>query len=171
MRVNLIFARSRNGVIGRDGALPWHLPEDLAHFKRLTAGCPVVMGRKTWDSLPPRFRPLPGRANLVVTRQVDWSAVGARAAGDLPQALAICATLEPTPADVWVIGGAQLYRLALPVASRAAVTELDINVTGDTHAPTLDGSWVESSREQHTSSTGMRFAFVTYLQPPNPQGI
>lgn len=171
MRVNLIFARSRNGVIGCNGALPWHLPEDLAHFKRLTAGSPVVMGRKTWDSLPPRFRPLPGRTNVVVTRQADWRAVGARAAGDLQQALAMCATLEPPPADVWVIGGAQLYRLALPFASRAVVTELDIDVMGDTHAPSLDGPWIESSREHQTSSTGMHFAFVTYLQLSITQGI
>ena len=77
MRIHLIYARARNGVIGRNNTLPWHLPEDMAHFKATTAGCPVVMGRKTWDSLPPKFRPLPGRTNLVVTRQADWSAAGA----------------------------------------------------------------------------------------------
>ena len=90
MPLNLIFARARNGVIGRNNTLPWHLPEDLAHFKRHTLGCPVIMGRKTWDSLPPKFRPLPGRLNVVVTRQPDWQASGAVVAHSLPEACAAC---------------------------------------------------------------------------------
>jgi dihydrofolate reductase len=89
MKLHLIFARSRNGVIGRDGDLPWHLPEDLAHFKRMTLGCPVIMGRKTWDSLPVKFRPLPGRANVVVTRQPDWQDAGALRADSLEGAMAL----------------------------------------------------------------------------------
>lgn len=93
-RINLIFARAANGVIGVNNTIPWHLPEDMAHFKQQTAGAPVVMGRKTWDSLPPRFRPLPGRRNIVVTRQADWQAEGAQAVGSLPDALSLC-----TPAD------------------------------------------------------------------------
>ena len=91
MRLHLILARAANGVIGKEGKLPWHLPEDLAHFKRVTMGCPVIMGRKTWDSLPPKFRPLPGRANIVITRDGEWKAAGAERAASLPQALALCA--------------------------------------------------------------------------------
>ena len=90
MRINLIFARAANGVIGLDGTMPWHLPEDMAHFKQQTAGAPVIMGRKTWDSLPPRFRPLPGRRNIVVTRQPDWHAEGAQRAASLQEALHAC---------------------------------------------------------------------------------
>ena len=89
MPLHLIYARAANGVIGKDNRLPWHIPEDMAHFKQLTQGCPVVMGRKTWDSLPPRFRPLPGRTNIVVTRQGDWQAEGAHRAGNLAEALAL----------------------------------------------------------------------------------
>ena len=170
MRVNLIYARARNGVIGRDGGLPWHLPEDLAHFKRLTAGCPVIMGRKTWDSLPERFRPLPGRMNLVVTRQADWRGDGARGFGSLEQALESLGQSDPAPAEVWVIGGAQLYALALPLAQRIVVTELDLDAEGDTHAPQLGPRWKESSREVHTSSGGLPFAFVTYTPHPDSPG-
>ena len=115
MRLNLIYARAANGVIGKDNALPWHLPEDMAHFKRMTTGCPVVMGRKTWDSLPLKFRPLPGRRNIVVTRQADWQADGAERAAGLPEAMALCIDA----AEVWVIGGAQIYAEAAPLARRA----------------------------------------------------
>ena len=170
MRVNLIYARARNGVIGRDGGLPWHLPEDLAHFKRQTAGCPVIMGRKTWDSLPGRFRPLPGRQNLVLTRQMDWHAEGARACGSLGLALDSLAQPGPAPAEVWVIGGAQLYALALPLAQRIVVTELELDAVGDAHAPLLDRCWVESSREAHNPDVGIGYAFVTYARQPIAPG-
>ena len=130
MRLNLIYARAANGVIGKDNALPWHLPEDMAHFKRMTAGCPVVMGRKTWDSLPPKFRPLPGRRNIVVTRQARWQADGAERAGGLREAVALCADA----AEVWVIGGAQIYAEAAPLARRAVVTEIAQDFDGDAHA-------------------------------------
>jgi len=93
VKLGLIYARARNGVIGAGGTLPWHLPADLAHFKAITQGCPVIMGRKTWDSLPPRFRPLPGRRNIVVTRQVDWHSAGAERALSLAQALTHNTTL------------------------------------------------------------------------------
>ena len=112
MRINLIYAQARNGVIGRDNTLPWHLPEDMAHFKRMTAACPVIMGRKTWDSLPAKFRPLPGRTNLVLTRQSDWCADGALHASSLEQALATCLHMQPVPADVWITGGAEIYAQA-----------------------------------------------------------
>jgi len=158
MQLNLIFAKSRNGVIGNNNALPWHLPEDLAHFKRLTLGCPVIMGRKTWDSLPVRFRPLPGRLNVVVTRQADWATTGAHTAHSLHQALQLCEQSE----QVWVIGGAQLYAQALPLADTAVVTEIDADFAGDAFAPQFEASWLESSRESHTSVNGLAFSFVTY---------
>ena len=162
MRINLIYARARNGVIGRNNTMPWHLPEDMAHFKRHTAGCPVVMGRKTWDSLPAKFRPLPGRTNLVVTRQPHWSADGALRAPSLEHALSACAALQPLPADVWVIGGAELYTLALGHAHRSVVTEIGQDFEGDTFAPQLGRNWVEIERQAQVSSNGLVFAWVTY---------
>jgi len=170
MRVNLIFARSRNGVIGRDGTMPWHLPEDLAHFKRVTAGSPVIMGRKTWDSLPPRFRPLPGRSNIVVTRQADWHADGAQPTHSLVDALHVAGQQRPEPAEVWVIGGAELYRLAEPVATRAVITELDLAVDGDAHAPALGEDWAETGRESHVAASGLAFDVVTVQKTPSAPG-
>jgi dihydrofolate reductase len=158
MQLHLIFARSRNGVIGKDGGLPWHLPEDLAHFKRTTLGCPVIMGRKTWDSLPPKFRPLPGRLNVVVTRQDDWKAAGAVVAHSLSDARAAC----PADSTAWVIGGAELYSQALPLASTAVVTEIDADFEGDAFAPQFGPEWVETSQQQQLSSTGLSLRFVTY---------
>jgi len=160
-RLNLILARASNGVIGRDNQLPWHLPEDLAHFKRTTLGSPVIMGRKTWDSLPVRFRPLPGRTNIVVTRDPAWQAEGAARAGSLQEALALCPAEAP---DVWVIGGAQIYAAALPLAHSAVVTEIDKAFEGDAHAPVFGSEWLESAREPHTSVNGLPFAFVTYTR-------
>ncbi len=167
-RLHLIFARASNGVIGRDGRLPWHLPEDLAHFKRTTLGCPVIMGRKTWDSLPPKFRPLPGRANIVITRQAGWQPQGAVRAGSFDDAVAACAG----SADVWVIGGAEIYAQALARASTAVVTEIDAPFDGDAVAPQFGPGWVETRREPHTSASGLSFSFVTYQHhSPNPQEI
>ncbi|MCF8167281.1 MAG: dihydrofolate reductase [Rhodoferax sp.] len=159
MRLHLIMARAANGVIGKNNALPWHLPEDMAHFKRLTLGCPVLMGRKTWDSLPVRFRPLPGRTNIVVSRQAQWSAAGALHARDLPQALELCATAS----DAWVIGGAELYAQALPLADSAEITEIDQAFEGDAFAPILGPQWIEAQRECHTSSAGLAYCFVRYI--------
>jgi dihydrofolate reductase len=159
-RINLIFARAANGVIGRGGNLPWRLPEDMAHFKRHTAGAPVIMGRKTWDSLAPRFRPLPGRRNIVVTRQADWHAEGAERVADLPEALALCQ--DPQVPEAWVIGGGQIYAEAEPLAQRVLVTEIAREVEGDTLAPRLDAAaWRETARESHVSSDGLPFSFVT----------
>ena len=157
MALNLIFARARNGVIGKDNTLPWHLPEDLAHFKRTTLGQPVIMGRKTWDSLPPKFRPLPGRTNIVVTRQLDWHADGAVVAHSMPDALTHC----PQEAEVWVIGGAELYAQAMPFAQRAVITEIDADFEGDAYAPSFDASWHETQRSTHTNDSGLTFHFVT----------
>lgn len=166
MRINLIYARARNGVIGANNSLPWYLPQDLAHFKRQTASAPVIMGRKTWDSLPERFRPLPGRTNIVVTRQRDWHSDGALAADSLEWALALCASQQPRPPDIWVIGGAQMFAAALPLADRAVVTELDQDFDGDVFAPPLDAPWQETGRDEQVATNGMRFAFVTYLRTP-----
>ena len=164
MRLHLIYACAANGVIGQQGRLPWHLPEDLAHFKRTTMGCPVIMGRKTWDSLPPRFRPLPGRTNVVITRQKDWSVDGVVAAHSLQAALDQCAS-DP---DVWVIGGAQIYAQALPLATSVEVTEIEIEVEGDAFAPPLGSEWVSTRRESHVSATGVTFHFVTYARADGP---
>ena len=157
-RIGLIYARARNGVIGRDGAMPWHLPEDLAHFKRTTLSHPVVMGRKTWDSLPARFRPLPGRANIVVTRQADWHENGAKPASSLHEALQICENAD----QVWIIGGAQIYAQALPLADEVVVTEIDADFDGDAFAPTLGPEWREAARERHASASGLGYSIVTW---------
>jgi dihydrofolate reductase len=157
-RLHLIFARAANGVIGKDNALPWHLPEDMAHFKRTTLGCPVIMGRKTWESLPARFRPLPGRLNIVVTRDLQWQADGATRAGSLEEAAALC----PPGTDAWVIGGAQIYAAALHLAESAVVTEIAQDFEGDAYAPEFGPAWRETARESHTAANGLRFAFVTY---------
>ena len=157
-RINLIYARAANGVIGKNNAMPWHLPEDLAHFKRLTQGWPVIMGRKTWDSLPARFRPLPGRTNVVITRQADWQEAGARPASSLADALSLCAASE----EVWVIGGAQIYAQAEPLADRIEVTEIDRDFEGDAFAPALGPQWTATAREDHVTAGGLAFSFVSY---------
>ena len=162
MALNLIFARARNGVIGKDKTLPWHLPEDLAHFKHTTLGQPVVMGRKTWESLPPKFRPLPGRTNIVVTRQTDWQAVGAVVAHSLEEAMQHC----PPETQVWVIGGAEVYAQAMPLATRAVVTEIDADFEGDAFAPTFDSSWQEAKRTSHTAANGLHYSLVTLTRTP-----
>lgn len=157
-RVNLIYARAANGVIGKDNAMPWHLPEDMAHFKRLTQGWPVIMGRKTWDSLPTRFRPLPGRTNVVVTRQSGWNEAGAQSASSLADALKLCGQSE----EVWVMGGAKIYAQAEPLADRIEVTEIAQDFEGDAFAPRLGPEWIEVACENHVSSNGMKFSFITY---------
>ena len=157
--VRLIFARAANSVIGRDNTIPWHLPEDLAHFRQLTTGAPVIMGRRTWDSLPPRFKPLPGRENLVLTRQENWNETGCKAFNDVRNALSFC----EHEACVWVIGGAQIYAEALPFASRAEATEIAQEFEGDTFAPELPlDEWDETSREAHVSAKGLHYSFVRY---------
>ncbi len=171
MQINLIWAQanhtsSERQVIGKDGVMPWHLPQDLAHLKKSTLGCPVIMGRKTWESIPPKFRPLPGRDNIVLTRQADWTENGALPASTLREALLICERIYPTPAVVWVIGGAQIYAQALPLAHKAVVTQIDASFEGDSFAPELDAAWTETARETHESATGLRYHFISYLRKP-----
>jgi len=159
MRINLILARAANGVIGLDGVMPWHLPEDLAHFKKQTMGAPVIMGRKTWDSIPPRFRPLPGRRNVVVTRNADWQADGAERAASLDEALAPCE--RDGAAEAWIIGGAQIYAQAEPLAQRVMLTEIDRDYDGDAWAPEFGPAWRQTARESHVAANGLPFSFVT----------
>jgi dihydrofolate reductase len=156
-RVNLIVAWGRNRVIGRAGTLPWHLPADLRHFRATTMGHPIVMGRRTWESIG---RALPGRRNIVVTRNRAWSAPGCDSAGGLAPALALCAG-QP---EVFIIGGAQLFAEALPLARRLFLTEIDADFEGDTFFPPFDrAGWRESAREHLAPEPGRAFAldFVT----------
>lgn len=157
-RIGLIWAQARNRVIGKDGVMPWHLPEDLAHFKRTTLSHPVIMGRRTWDSIPPRFRPLPGRTNIVVTRQKDWQENGAQRVPSLREALQQCENAE----KVWVIGGAQLYAQALPLADELVVTEINADFDGDAFAPAIGPEWHEIARERIVAANGLPLAFVTW---------
>jgi dihydrofolate reductase len=160
LTVVLVAAVAHGGVIGRDGTVPWHLPEDMAFFRELTTGHPVVMGRRTWDSLPDRFRPLPGRRNIVVTRNPSWEAEGAERAGSLEQALRLAGFPEEL---VFVIGGAEIYRAALPHADELVLTEVELDVAGDTLFPAWpNGDFAEAAREPHVARDGTRFAFVTY---------
>lgn len=159
MKVSIVAAVARGGVIGRDGSLPWRIPEDMAHFKALTTGHPVVMGRRTWESLPARFRPLPDRRNVVVTRSSDWSEEGAERAASLEDALRLLDGEE----HVFVIGGGEIYAAALPLADELLLTEIDHDVEGDTLFPEFSrDEFQETSRGAQVSCTGYRFAFVTY---------
>ena len=155
--VGLIWAQSASGVIGRAGAIPWRLPEDLARFKDLTLGHTVVMGRRTWESLPAGVRPFPGRRNVVLTRQAGYMAEGADVMCSLDDAL--------SGDDAWVIGGAEIYVLALPHAARCEVTEVDLRLPrqdDDAMAPVLDEGWVAEDGEWQVSDRGLRYRFSSY---------
>jgi dihydrofolate reductase len=159
--VSLIWAQARDGAIGADGTLPWHLPEDLELFRGRTTGSTVVMGRRTWESLPERFRPLPGRTNVVLTSDPHWSAEGARRAGSVDEVLAA----HDSP---WVIGGAAVYAAFLPHADRLVVTDVDLLVQGDTWAPAVGPEWHRTTRTPEegwaTSSSGLRYAVSEYVR-------
>lgn len=159
-RVALIAALDRHHAIGRGGGLLWHDSDDQKHFRRVTMGCPVIMGRKTWESLPARFRPLPGRHNIVVTRQATWQAAGAERAASFDQAL----QQVGDAGKVFVIGGGELYSAALPAADELVLTEIDSTFTdADTFFPVFDRThFVEDAREARTAGDGTRYAFVTY---------
>jgi dihydrofolate reductase len=152
-RLTLIVARARNGVIGASGGLPWRLPEDLAFFKRMTMGHPIVMGRKTWESIG---RPLPGRRSIVVTRERGYAAAGAEVVHGLDEAIALCRGSD----EIFVIGGAQLYAEALSHADRLLLTEIDADFAGDTFlpAPSAD-EWSEAGREHHPPSAARAYGF------------
>jgi dihydrofolate reductase len=161
MTVALIWAQASGGVIGSGGAMPWHVSEDLAHFRELTGASAVVMGRRTWDSLPERFRPLPGRRNIVVTRQSEWSADGAETVHTLEEAIRLAGLDDGV---VWVTGGGEIYRESMPLASRLEVTELRLEVDGDTFAPEVDGSWTRADGPWQTSAKGVDYRFVSYAR-------
>lgn len=151
----IIVAMDRNRGIGIDNQLPWHLPEDLAHFKRLTTGHPIVMGRKTYDSIG---RPLPNRRSIVVTRNPHWRHDGVEAVGSLDAAVALAGD---TPA--FIIGGAQIFAEALAVADRLIVTHIDQAFDCDTFFPPIDlGVWQESERQAYHAASGLPYAIVTY---------
>ena len=159
MRLEIVAAVARGGVIGRDGELPWRLPEDLARFRELTTGHAVVMGRRTWDSLPDRVRPLPGRRNVVVTRSPSWRDGGAERAGSIDEALALLAAEE----RVFVIGGGAIFAEALPLADELHLTEIDLDVDGDTYFPEWERqAFEELSRHERVAADGTPLAFVTY---------
>ena len=156
LRLYLVAAVAANGIIGARGKLPWHIPEELKHFKRLTLGHPVIMGRRTWESLK---GPLPGRENIVVTRTPGYDAPGAAVANSLEAALAMCAG-EPV---AFVIGGTRLFEESLPLAAGMVLTEIKRDYEGDTWFPQWDRTqWRESQREAHTAADGTRFDFVLY---------
>jgi dihydrofolate reductase len=159
--LTLIAAVARNRVIGKDNQLLWHLPEDMKHFRTLTQGHTVIMGRKTWESLPLKFRPLPGRHNIVLTRNSDYAAPGATLVSTLEDGLLSCADAE----KVFVIGGAEIYALTMPQAQVLELTELDADYEGDAWFPAVDAArWSVASHSGHVTPEGLNYAFVRYCR-------
>jgi dihydrofolate reductase len=158
-RIHIVVAIASNGVIGANGTLPWRLPEDLKHFKRVTLGHPIIMGRRTWESLG---KPLPGRLHIVVSRRAGFAAPGAQVAASFEAALALC---RDAP-QACVIGGSELFAAALPIADCLIVTEIHKDYAGDTYFPEWDRkAWRVARKETHTSADGVRFDFVWYERP------
>lgn len=170
--IGMIWAQTVDGVIGRDGSMPWQLPEDLAHFRRTTEGHPVIMGRRTWESFPAKYRPLPGRTNIVVSRQQQDPAdyPGAVVVGSLEDALQEASRSEGAD-EIWIIGGGQVYAEAASHANAALVTVIDTTVEGDTHAPVLANSWnltgVEPTEGWTTADNGTRFRISLWTRTDN----
>ncbi|KGJ73491.1 dihydrofolate reductase [Cryobacterium roopkundense] len=167
MTVTLVWAQSRNRVIGAGGVLPWRLPEDLARFRALTAGGAVIMGRKTWESLPERFRPLPGRLNIVLTRSLGWNSMGTVVVHALDDAL-----VAANGQEIWVIGGREVFDQALNQADALEVTEINEDFAGDTTAPKIQSGWVVDYTDPHsgwrTSETGLDYRFLRYTRGGTP---
>ena len=170
--LGLVWAQANGGVIGAGGVMPWHLPEDLAHFRRTTAGAPVLMGRTTWESLPERFRPLPGRSNIVVSRQAGYPAPGAIVVDSIEAGFAAAG-----PGRTWVMGGAQIYRATIDAADLLVVTEIDLDVPGDAFAPSIGSQWVPEplldgdtpddvadSEGWRVAASGLRYRFLRYTR-------
>lgn len=157
--ISLIAAVARNRALGKDGQLLWHLPEDMRYFRETTRGKPVIMGRKTWESLPDAFRPLPGRRNIVISRNPAYAPPGATLAGSLEEA----ARLTQDDAEVFIIGGAEIYRQALPLAQRLYLTEVTQDFAADAFFPEFsDREWKEISRSEQKSGSGLEFTFAVY---------
>ena len=169
--VGLVWAQTSGGVIGKDGDMPWNLPEDMKHFTRLTTGHPVIMGRKTWLSFPEKYRPLPGRTNIVITRQKNWGdspeAEGAVVVPSLDDAL-----LESQFVDggetVWILGGGEVFRQSTDLANVAVVTTIDVEANGDTFAPELDETWEAAAAVPPdgwlTAANGTRYRFTKWVR-------
>ena len=159
-KICIIAAVAKNRVIGKDNQLLWHIPEDMKHFRELTRGKPVIMGRKTWESLPEKFRPLPGRQNIVVTRNKAYVAEGALLAGSLDEALKIADTAA---AEVFIIGGAEIYQQALLLADTLYLTEIDLSPEGDALFPEISpAEWTETARDKCQTSGHLAVEFVAY---------
>ena len=175
--VGMIWAQTLDGVIGRDGGMPWHLPEDLAHFKATTAGHPVIMGRRTWESFPPAYRPLPGRTNIVVssseTLARELSPAGAVVVPSLEQALDT-AGRSTGGEQTWIVGGAQLYEAAEPLADAAVVTVINTSLEGDTYAPHLGPEWtfaaVSPAEGWHAAANGTEYRIALWARAPKAAG-
>lgn len=171
--IGMIWAQTNHGVIGKDGGMPWTLPEDLAHFKRVTQGHPVVMGRRTWESFPDKYRPLPGRTNIVLTRRAGWAstpeASGAVVRDRVDEAL-VEAQFSPGGEEVWVIGGAEIFQQVLEEANVAVVTVLNSDADGDTMAPELGPEWsfrgATPLEGWHTSRNGTEYRFTLWAKGP-----
>ncbi len=156
--VSFVLAMASNGVIGDKGGIPWRVPEDMKRFKALTMGKPIIMGRKTWDSFPKR--PLPGRTNIVITRDRHWRADGAVVVHALDDALALAQ--QENPHEIAIIGGAEIYWAALPRATRIHLTEVHLDAEGDRRMPPFDPKiWREAAREDHATPEGLRYSYVT----------
>ena len=175
--VGMIWAQTLDGVIGRDGGMPWHLPEDLAHFKATTAGHPVIMGRRTWESFPPAYRPLPGRTNIVVssseTLAAELEPAGAVVVPSLAQALDAAGRSDGAE-QIWIVGGAQLYEAAAPLADAAVVTVINSDVGGDTYAPRLGKDWAFAAASPaegwHSAANGTSYRIALWVRAPPPAG-
>lgn len=169
--IGMIWGQTPDGVIGRDGTMPWDVPEDMAHFTSTTKGHPVIMGRRTWESFPAKFRPLPGRANIVITgnqdKRQDLADAGAIAVGSMDAALNAAAASEGSE-EIWVIGGAGIFQSMLDEADTASVTIIDVDEPGDTHAPDLRNGWsratVEPEQGWHESRKGSRYRIETWTR-------
>ena len=165
----IIAAVAKNRVIGKDNQLIWNIPEDMAHFKSLTQGHTVVMGRKTWESLPPRFRPLPGRRNIVVTRQADYLAPGAETVFSVEEAIALAMDTQ----KLFVIVGAEIYTAAIHTANILELTEVNLSPDGDAWFPTIEkNEWLVNYGPVSTSTSGVQYRFNRYeriLKTPQPK--
>ncbi|QQQ61540.1 dihydrofolate reductase [Paenarthrobacter ureafaciens] len=167
--IGMIWAQTKAGVIGKDGSMPWHLPEDLKHFSQLTTGHPVIMGRKTWESFPDKYRPLPGRTNIVVTRNQDWAstpeAEGAVVVSSLDAAL-LESQFAPGGQKVWIIGGGEIFEQSMGIANLAVITIIDAELEGDTFAPELGEDWTFDSVAPHedwyTAKNGTKYRFTSW---------
>lgn len=168
LEIAMIWAQAANGVIGADGDMPWYVPEDFAHFKEQTIGSPVIMGRTTWESLPEKSRPLPGRKNIVLSHNKEFQASGALVVGSAQDALN--AAQEPgengDSSTIWIIGGGTIYRLFMDYAQKLEVTDINLEAQGDTLAPEIPQEFTAVARTPKTgwlsSRTGIQYSFTTY---------